>query len=376
MGSTIGMGYRQGAIRATISFFGILIAALLAGPLGHLFKLLLRHMTQSQLLVWSISPIIAFVVLMILFKVGAHFVHHKIEMFYKYKAGDLRLSLWERLNHRLGACVGTMNGTAYMILISFLLFNFTYWTVQIAPGSDESKMIRLANKLGRDLESTGMSKVAKAVVAMPESFYKLADLAGLICQNPQLSPRLTSYPAFLSLMERDDVKSVAADADLSKAWQSHASLGDILNNNSIKATLQNHDLVDLIYGIVNTNREDLSTYLTTGKSPKYGSINLLGRWDFNVGVSLAMLREGRPNIPPREFAALRYLWNQAYSNTVFVTASDGQAFMDGWPVFKSQPNQPPTPESQKGSWSADDNDTNYTVQLSSGGNNKSYVGIT
>ena len=133
-----GLGWRQGAIRAAFSFFGILFAALLAEPIGRIFKPLLPHLgVHNPVLVWAIAPLVGFLPLLFIFKSGGFFVHRKVEWFYKYRAGDLRLSLWERLNHRIGACVGVLNGAAYFVLISFVLFNISYWTVQVAPSDDE-----------------------------------------------------------------------------------------------------------------------------------------------------------------------------------------------------------------------------------------------
>ena len=65
---------------------------------------------------------IAFLAVLILFKMAGFFVHRKVEVYYKYQAGDLRQALWERMNSRLGACIGTLNGTAYIVLVSFFDF--------------------------------------------------------------------------------------------------------------------------------------------------------------------------------------------------------------------------------------------------------------
>jgi hypothetical protein len=48
LASVAALGYQQGAIRASISFFGIILAALLAPLAGKIFK---------PLLGWSASPI-------------------------------------------------------------------------------------------------------------------------------------------------------------------------------------------------------------------------------------------------------------------------------------------------------------------------------
>jgi hypothetical protein len=372
MAASIALGHKLGAINASFTFVGIIFGALLASPIGGIFKHLLPHIgIHNETLVWAISPIVAFVVVMLLFRVAGHFVHRKVEVYYKYKAGDLRQALWERLNARLGACVGTLNGTAYIVLVSFLIFNFSYWTAQVMPSDDESRTAKLVNHLGNDLQSTGMAKPARALVTMdaPHSatvnFYKLADLAGLICQNPQLSDRLANYPAFISLTERDDLKQLAQDGDFTNAWNSHAPMGQLLNLPAFKTILQNTELVAVVWGTVQTNLDDLTEYLKTGKSAKYDGEKILGRWDFNLGTTIAMLRQAQPNIPASQMKGIRALWSQGYADTTLVAGGDGQAFLKNLPDFK---NKPPTPETWKGSWTA--NDTNYDLSLSSNGENK------
>src|SRR5947207_1846606 len=123
LASVAALGYRQGAIRVGFSFFGILFGALLAAPLGHLLGRLLGLVgLKDPLLVWALGPILVFVLISALFKVAAAAVHHKVDVYYKYHAGDLRTALWERLNRRLGLCLGLLNGTAYLILLAFLIY--------------------------------------------------------------------------------------------------------------------------------------------------------------------------------------------------------------------------------------------------------------
>jgi hypothetical protein len=58
------------------------------------------------------------------------------------------------------------------MLISFVIYDFSYWTVQVAPSDGEARSVRLLNQMGRDLESTGMSKVARAIDPMPEIYFQ------------------------------------------------------------------------------------------------------------------------------------------------------------------------------------------------------------
>jgi len=371
------LGLRQGAIRASFSFAGIFFAFLLAALIGKFLKPLLPHVgIHNPTLVWMIAPIEAFVLVLVLFKVTGFVVHRKVSVYYKYKAGDLRLALWERLNSRLGACVGLLNGAAYLVLVCLVIYNFSYWTVQVASSDNETKTTQFINRLGHDLEDTGMAKVAHAAAPLPASFYKVADLFGLIFQNPQVGQRLLNYPPFLSLLERDDLQQLAQNSDFTSAWNEHAPLGQLLNEPAVKNILQDKDLINIVWGLLQTNMDDLTVYLKTGKSPKYDPEKILGRWDFNVSVTVAMLRQSRPNIPASEMRAARAWMSQAYADTTFVAGGDGQAFLKKLPQLKMQRGKLPTTEiaTWKGSWMA--NDTNYDLSLSSNGENKSMTAQT
>lgn len=359
-----GLGFRQGAIRTGISFIGIVMAVLFAGLLGKLLKPLFPHVgIQNPTLIWVLAPIEGFVIVFVIFKIAALIVHRKVNLYYKYKAGDLRLALWERLNSRLGLCLGLLNGTAYLVLISFIVYNFTYWTVQIAPSSSESRTTRIVNQLGHDLEATGLAGTARSVAPLPETYYKVADLAGLVCQNPQLGDRLASYPPLLSIAERDDMQQLAQDTDLAQAWKQGAPMGQILNDPKVKTLLQDRDLIDTVWETLRANLDDLPIYLKTGKSPKYDSERILGRWDFNVNVSVGMLLMARPNIRPAELKAVRALWSNAYAQTVFIAAADRQAYLKNMPNFTIQNGMPVVSQttSWKGQW--ENNGTNYSLSL-------------
>ena len=375
LASLAGLGYRQGAIRVAFSLIGIFISALLAGPLAGLVKPLLPHLGIHNLIaIWLLSPFIVFVILLSLFKSAGFFVHRKVDVYFKYKTNELQQMLWVRLNRRLGLCLGLVNGLVYLVLISFVIYDFSYWTAQVAPSDGEARSVRLLNQMGRDLQSTGMDKVARAIDPMPEIYFKAADLGGLLYQNPQLNDQLASYPPFLSLAERDDFAKLGGDNDFQDAWKNHAPAGQLLNYPSAKTIWQNNDTVNLVWGIVQTNFPDLQNYLKTGDSTNYDSGKIFGRWDINISTTFALLREARPNIASTEMKAVRDWMLKAYADTTFVAGSDGQAFLKNLPQLK--PGPPPATETATwtGSWTA--NDTNYDLTLSSNGENKSMTAQT
>jgi hypothetical protein len=366
LAAAIALGHKLGAINAAFTFAGIVFGAMLATVAGKIFKPLLPHFGfENPVVIWALAPVLGFFLVLILFKMAGFFVHRKVEVYYKYKAGDLRLALWERMNARLGACVGTLNGTAYLVLICFYIFNLSYWTAQVATSDGESRVTKLVNRMGADLESTGMANPARALATLPENFYKMADLAGLICQNPQLTDRLADYPALVSLTERDDLQQLTHNTEFTNAWNSHAPMGQLLNDPEAKTFLLNNDLTGIIWATATNNLADLMAYLNTGKSEKYDSEPILGHWDFNVSITVAMLRQSHPNYTATEMRAVRALWSQGFSNTTFVAGADGQAFLKNLPDFKKQP---PTTDTWKGSWTGKDG--NYDLALTSNGENK------
>lgn len=364
--SGIGLGLRLGAITSACAFVGILAATLFAHLVGRIFKPLLAHVIGSEPpMLWAVPTIVGFLIVYSVFVAGGLEVHRRVSVYYKYKAGDLRLALWERLNLRLGACVGVLNGTAWLILVSFFFFNLSYWTAQIAPSGNEAKTTRFVNAVGSGLQTTGLDKAARALGSIPDSYYKTANFVGLLVQNPRLAARLADYPAFISLTERSDVQTLTQDGGLADQWNSGAPMGQILNDPQIQSVIKNTNLLQTVWSIVETNMDDITNYLVSGKSPKYDSEKIIGRWQFDVVPALGDLLEAQPKIRPNDLKAIRALWTQAFANTTFVAGSDGQAFLKNVPDFKKTP---PESDTWTGQWS--DDGTNYDLTLSFNNRNK------
>ena len=159
--------------------------------------------------------------------------------------------------------------------------------------------------MGRDSETTGLPQIARAIDPMPDSFFQYADLAGLLIQNPQLKDRLADYPMFISLTERDDFKQLGQNTDFQNAWKQQAPIQQLIGNDQFKSLWGNPDTANLVWGIVQDNFDDLVAYLKTGKSAKYSSEEIVGRWDFNTAATTGKMLEARPVISSREMRALR-----------------------------------------------------------------------
>lgn len=361
-------GWRQGGIRAAISFGAILIAALLATLVGKLFSWLLPLLgVTNPITLWAVSPICGFALVLMLIKIAAQNVHKKVEVFYRYQAGDLRLTLWERMNSRLGICVGLLNGTAYFILISFVIFQLAYLTSQTAVAANQPLLTRLVNQAGADLQSTGMSRAAAAVATLPPMFYQLADTSGFLMQNPQAAPRLVDYPGLASLWERDEMQPLVQDSSLTNAIATGASVNSVLNLPSVQDFLNNKKLSQSVWGIVQTNYADITNYLATGKS-KFDSEKIIGHWEFNPAVTFAWMRQDRARMTSKELLALRTWVYQSYAQTRLLLTGDNQVFIRSLPSVRTGSGQQlPTTDlnNWKGDWSNDGKTYTFHVTFES-----------
>jgi hypothetical protein len=364
-------GWRQGGIMAAFSFVGILFGALLAGVLGKIFHPLLPHLgADDPLMAWALAPICGFVLVSIIFTSIGVKVSRQVEVRYKHKESELRNAMYLRLNTRLGILVGLLSGAAYFILVSFVIFNLSYLTKQLAVGPNQTFMVRTVNQLGDDLKSTGMARAAAAVGTLPRNYYQFSDLAGFLMQNPQTGVRFASYPGFTSLWQRDDLQGLVTDAALTNAPAAGSTLQDVLNEPPVQDFLKNKDLRTTVENTIETNMDDLLVFLQTGKSAKFTD-KIIGQWDYNVRVTLAWWRLSQPKIPASQMLAIRNSWSKAYGATTVLATGDHQLFVKNLPHFNEQPNQPPTIDEQnwKGDWSVDDG-TNYTLHITLNGDEK------
>jgi hypothetical protein len=376
LGCLAAVGYTQGAIRVAISFFGIIIAALLAVPLAKLVKPAVVALgVKNPVWQWIIPPFVVFVVVLAVFKIVALAVHKKVDVHYKYKTGDLRLALWERLNARLGACLGLLNGLAYLVLICWVIYPFSYWTKQMASDDKDPKTMRFLNKMGHDLQATGMSRVARAVDGMPEVFYEAADLAGLLYQNPLLEARLSRYPAFLALAEKPEFQAISQDQSFSTMRLSRAPLREVLANPNISAIVNNPDQVKTVWGLVAPDLKDLNWYLSdtnasyfaNNPSGKYTE-KILGRWYFDVNAAMRAYRRAKPNLPSSEMQKIKRWMTSAFLKTMMVAAPDGSLNVKNLPQLKTQGNET---QNLEGSWKSAGDD--YQFDLGSAGQRKAKI---
>jgi hypothetical protein len=358
------LGLRQGIIRVLFSFFGIAIGGLLAGPLGHLIKPLLSACGLTHP-IWlaMLPPCIGFIIVLTIFKIGGFVLNKKAEAHFKYNVGELQLAMWERLNHRLGLCLGLFNGAAYLVLIAVAIYTLSYWTVQMATPDSDPKTVQLLNRMGRDLEKTGMNRVAVSVNRMPTNYYLAADVVGLIYKNPLLEARLSRYPAIISLSEQPVFQDLANDTHFTEMRMRQASLLELINYPKVQAIIQNPETVKTITNALVPNLTDLQSFLMTAKSQTFDD-EIFGRWDFDVNGTMAMVRKARPNLTPVEAKKRRDAYIVNYTKTTFVAGPPDMAVLKNYPHFNVS-TKPVTVEMQDshGHWTGISGTYTVTMQV-------------
>lgn len=362
MASLAGLGFRQGGIRVAFSFVGILLGAVLAGPLGKLIKPVLGAVgLKNPLISGPIAILLAFIIISIIFKVVAFTVHQKVDVYFKYKAGDLRLALYERLLHRLGLCMGLFNGAAYMVLVSWVIYVMGYWTFQTATSDSDPTTLKIVNRLAKDLEVTGFHKVVRSLDPMPASYYQTADVVGLLYNNPLLEARLSRYPAFLDIAETPEIQALAVDQNFSGMRQRREPIMSLLTYPPIESIIKNPDLMKDLMTTLKQNLDDLRQYLETGKS-KYDTEQILGRWQFDLNFTMIMLRRSKPNALPAEMTKVKRLLAATLTKANFTATPKHKAILKNFPKVMT-PMGPASTELQtlQGEWKGAD--TKYLLTM-------------
>jgi hypothetical protein len=329
MAGAAAVGYAQGSLRAACSLIGILVGALLAMPLGRLVRPLMPPLgLDNPLVVWGLGPIIAFIVVLALFKVAGAFLHRKVDVYYKYKAGDLRLALFLRLNARLGACIGMVNGIAYTILIALVVFPISYFTTQVCTQPEQDGfMVRMVNRMGADLQATGVARAVRAVDPVPPFFYEGADFIALLYHNPLTHGRIGLYPPFLRLGDKGDYSRLG-EPDFAKQLVERQPFGTIANDDRVRAFWSNPATFEALWTLLEPDLPDLVGFIRTGKSAKYDAEPILGKWYFDTRAAMLTLRRAKPNITATQLKAIRLLY-PLLDQAVMVASPDGRLTVTG-----------------------------------------------
>src|SRR5436190_10206920 len=310
------LGYAKGAIRMIFPLAGLGLGVLLAEPLAPVVKPLVPLVGLKNP-IWSIllPPAIVFFLIGIFFVIVGFIVHWKVNLYYKYRTDDYHRLSWERLNKRLGVSIGLVAGAAYTLLLGLVIYILGYLTTQVSAGENETGPVKYLNQAREDLRSTGLEKTVAAFDPMPEKYYMASDVLSLIYHNRLLESRLSAYPPFLSLAERQEFQDIGSDADYQNLLATQAPVGQIINHPKTQAILNNHEIVQQLQ---QTDLKDLLEYLKTGESPKFADIRILGRWQLEPYATLLQEKKRRSRVTTAEMKLLKQQLEFVKSYTLVV----------------------------------------------------------
>jgi hypothetical protein len=319
------VGYYQGAIRAGFSFVGLLIAGLLAVPVGKLIAPVLKLVgVKHPVSLMFIAPFVAYLLILIVFKAVGFTVHKKAEAHYKYQNSDTIRLLFEHLNQRLGISLGVANAIIYTFLIGIVFYILGYFTVQASTPDKDSFTMKLVNRVNDDIKATGFDKAIAPFLFTKDAYYDSVDVLGDIFHNPVLQNRLASYPPLLPIADRPEFKDVGNDIKFQTFWLADPSFSEFKSHAKVAPLLDNPELYTSVTAALNNDFKDLKTYLETGKSEKYGDEKIVGRWEFDRAASMAYARKAKPNITTVELRWLNRSMS-ALKNAEFVAFLDNKA---------------------------------------------------
>jgi hypothetical protein len=318
------IGYYQGGIRVAFSLVGLLLAAVLALPLGKLIRPVFPVFGITHpVLVAFLAPAVVFLLLLVIFKVAALAVHKKTETYYKYRASETQRALFERLNQRLGICLGLANATVYVFLIGTVAYVVGYFTLQVASSEGDGWPLRLVNRLNSEMKKSGFVRAAAHFSPATEFYYDACDVLGDIFHNPLRQDKVSTYPVFLNLTERPEFKALS-ESRFQQFWQRQRTLGEVMNHERVKPLVHDVKLYTNLVAMLSGDLKDLKSYLETGKSPKYDEDKILGRWKFDYRETYGLARKGKPNLTLQELNRMRRFLS-GFNDTEFLATVDHKA---------------------------------------------------
>jgi hypothetical protein len=297
------IGYFKGAIRMVFPLVGLFLGLLLALPLAPVVRPLVP-MVGLENPIWGIllPPVVVFFVVSLVFIGVGFFGHARLDLFFKYRADDIQRLGWQRLNQRLGACVGLVAGAVYTVLIGVVVYVLGYLTVQVSPES-EGGPVGYLNQARSDLRTSGLEQLAAVFDPAPASYYRAADVLGLLYHNQPLHTRLASYPPFIALSERPDFQEFANDTEFHRLLASQPAVAELLEHEKIKAILGSQELLDQLRSI---DLSDLQGYLMTGVSEQFQYPPILGRWEVDPYLTFLMEKRRRRDMTAADVRLLRF----------------------------------------------------------------------
>jgi hypothetical protein len=329
-----GIGYLKGAIRMAVSLLGLFAGLLAAQPLAPFMQPIYTSLFGMTNLLWLaiLGPVTAFFLVGLIFLGISFFVHYKVGQYYKFSADEVTRLTWERMNKRTGAALGLMVGGIYTILLGMLVYTGGYFSTQVATDND-GPYIGSLNTLASGLDSSGMGRIARSISPAPAIYYRVSDILGMSHKTPLLEVRYRNYPSFLNMAEDATISAMADDETYHGLLVQQASLEEILKNPMSTRIMSDQALTSRL---LETDLDDLRTYLETGESPRFADELLLGRWELDGNATINYFKKNTINVKARDIKNIKMVVGTWLVGTSMIVYPDS-TFMVSSPVQVEEP---------------------------------------
>ena len=318
------IGFFLGMVRASVFLLGAGLGGLLALPLSSSVSSLVPKLGLTHpLWAYIMPPVIIYVLTLLLFLILSFVAYIPIARFYKFRADEVQRIRWTRVSRGVGAYIGVMTGLLCYFWLSIGVYVMGYASVPFSKPDVDPTWLKFLNTARNDQISSGWDKVVASWDPAPKKYYEVVDmLVFLMANNPGVKNRLKAYPPFLSLGERQEFKDMLGDKDYMNLIKVETSLYDIIIHEKSVGFLTNTDLWQELDSKIDLH--DFRAFLMTGKSAKYDSIQMLGRWQLEPESIAFKVRRRKPDVTPAEWAAFRGSLATVAANTKMKATTDNK----------------------------------------------------
>ena len=319
------LGRQVGGIRMGISFLGAVVALFVAGPLAPHVRNVLNFLTlKDPMTVWMLAAPLAFLAVTLIFNSLAVTAYLKIGSYYKHRAPDDARLRFERVDAQTGLCLGLMAAVVYLIAGSAYIYHLGYFTKQVESPSDNPIWLKLVNKMREDLSSTGFDRAAAGVTTASPQLYKTADMIGLLYNNKELQSRLQDYPLFMSLTENADLMGMVTNENFAVLLPVQTNVALIYKDPTTASLLAHPEIQRCLNEL---DYDDLTAFLTKGKSEKYAAEPMIGKWQLDIASTVKQFARGNPKVTANESNRIKAMIRLKMFDYRLVTTPDQKVFV-------------------------------------------------
>jgi len=165
---------------------------------------------------------------------------------------------------------------------------------------------------------------------------QVQSLAPYFSEEALISYRVRVELAWLVILsERPELQQLGSDQGFTDLRARQEPIKKVLENPQVRAILDNHELLQAIWDTVIPDTKDLEIFLRTGKSPKYDSEAILGRWHFDLNLTVGAMRRAKPNTTSSEMQKMKKWMVGAFQNTQLLAMTDHHAILKNLPPLKA-----------------------------------------